>query len=159
MRSLNQWLVDYSLCHSHPRNRLIHHVCVPAIQFSLLGLLWLVELPLPGGLPHWLNNMATLLVVLAMIFYLMLSWRMAIGALLMSVAMLMVVHVLHQLGILFETSVVVFVIAWVGQFVGHMIEGKRPSFFEDVRFLLIGPLWVLSYAYAALRIPIDKGDR
>jgi uncharacterized membrane protein YGL010W len=49
-------------------------------------------------------------------------------------------------------SVSVFVIAWIGQFVGHKIEGKKPSFFDDLRFLLIGPLFVLGFLYRRLHI-------
>ena len=41
----------------------------------------------------------------------------------------------------------VFVLAWIGQFVGHMIEGRKPSFFEDVKFLLVGPAWLLGFIY------------
>jgi uncharacterized membrane protein YGL010W len=40
-----------------------------------------------------------------------------------------------------------FVVAWIGQFIGHKIEGKKPSFFKDVQFLLIGPAWLLSKVY------------
>ena len=47
-------------------------------------------------------------------------------------------------------STAIFVVAWIGQFVGHKIEGKKPSFFEDLRFLLIGPLFVLSFLYRRL---------
>jgi uncharacterized membrane protein YGL010W len=41
------------------------------------------------------------------------------------------------------SNIVIFVLAWIGQFVGHKIEGQKPSFLEDVQFLLIGPLWVV----------------
>ena len=43
----------------------------------------------------------------------------------------------------FKFYFVVFVVTWIGQFVGHKIEGKKPSFFEDLQFLLIGPAWVV----------------
>ncbi len=45
------------------------------------------------------------------------------------------------------TAAVVFVLAWIGQFVGHRIEGRKPSFLEDVKFLLVGPAWLLSFVY------------
>jgi uncharacterized membrane protein YGL010W len=51
---------------------------------------------------------------------------------------------------LWVTSLVIFVAAWIGQFIGHAIEGKRPSFFKDLQFLLIGPLWLLAAAYRRL---------
>jgi len=47
----------------------------------------------------------------------------------------------------------IFVIAWIGQFVGHAVEGRRPSFFKDLQFLLIGPLWLLAAAYRRFSLP------
>jgi uncharacterized membrane protein YGL010W len=38
----------------------------------------------------------------------------------------------------------VFVVAWIAQFVGHHIEGKRPSFLTDLAYLLIGPAWIVA---------------
>ncbi len=43
---------------------------------------------------------------------------------------------------LLTTSLAIFVIAWIGQFYGHKVEGKKPSFLKDLQFLLIGPAWV-----------------
>ena len=48
----------------------------------------------------------------------------------------------------------IFIIAWIGQFIGHKIEGKKPAFFKDLQFLLIGPLWLLSFIYKKLNIKI-----
>jgi uncharacterized membrane protein YGL010W len=47
---------------------------------------------------------------------------------------------------------VLFVLAWIGQFVGHAIEGKRPSFIKDLQFLLIGPMWLLADVYRRLGV-------
>jgi uncharacterized membrane protein YGL010W len=44
-------------------------------------------------------------------------------------------------------SVAIFIIAWIGQFYGHNIEGKKPSFLKDIQFLLIGPMWLMSFIY------------
>jgi uncharacterized membrane protein YGL010W len=54
---------------------------------------------------------------------------------------------------LWLTALVIFVIAWIGQFAGHALEGKRPSFFKDVQFLLIGPLWLVAAAYRRVGLP------
>ena len=43
-------------------------------------------------------------------------------------------------------------LAWIGQFIGHKIEGEKPSFFEDLQFLLIGPAWLLGAIYQKLGI-------
>jgi uncharacterized membrane protein YGL010W len=53
---------------------------------------------------------------------------------------------------MWSICVLAFVVAWIGQFIGHAIEGKRPSFFKDVQFLMIGPLWLLADVYRRLGI-------
>ena len=60
---------------------------------------------------------------------------------------------------LWQTCVAIFVVAWVGQFIGHAVEGKRPSFFKDLLFLLVGPLWLLAFVYRALGVPYRLGVR
>jgi uncharacterized membrane protein YGL010W len=156
MTGLAQWLEAYAICHQHPANRIIHHICVPSIQFSLLGLLWLVPLPVPDVWPYALANLASLVLMLAICYYFILSWRIAAGMLLMSLLMLLAIQLIHSTGYLFEVSLVVFILAWAGQFWGHHIEGKKPSFFDDLRFLLIGPLWVLAHLYQRLGINVDR---
>ena len=156
MRTLVQWLELYAVCHQHPANRRIHHVCVPTIQFSLLGLMWLVRLPVPDTWPYALSNLASLIVILAMSYYFILAWPIALGMLIMSLLMLVAIHFIFLSGYLFEVSLLLFIVAWAGQFWGHHIEGKKPSFFEDIRFLLIGPLWVLSHLYQTLGLSLDS---
>lgn len=53
---------------------------------------------------------------------------------------------------IFRLSLLIFVVAWIGQFVGHHIEGKKPSFVEDLQFLAVGPLWTLASAFRALGV-------
>jgi uncharacterized membrane protein YGL010W len=53
---------------------------------------------------------------------------------------------------LWITSIIIFALAWVGQFYGHAVEGKKPSFLKDVQFLMIGPAWVLAFLYRKLGI-------
>lgn len=139
-RRIDMLLARYAENHQHPRNELIHCMCVPAIVFSLLGLLWVVT-PL----------LAVLVAVASLLYYLTLSSSFAAGMLVMAGAMLLILSRLPIAAVL-PLSVVIFVVAWIGQFIGHKIEGKKPSFFEDLRFLLIGPLFVLSLWYRRWRI-------
>ena len=53
---------------------------------------------------------------------------------------------------LLYTSIIVFIFAWILQFLGHKIEGKKPSFFKDIQFLLIGPAWLLAFIYNSFKI-------
>ena len=87
----------------------------------------------------------------SLIYYLFLSPRFAFGMLLMAAAILALLQQLPQ-QMIWQISLVVFVVAWIGQFIGHHIEGKKPSFFEDIRFLLIGPLFVLGFVYRRLGV-------
>jgi uncharacterized membrane protein YGL010W len=139
-RSIDALLAKYSESHLNPVNEVIHFICVPVIVFTLLGLLWAIH---PG--------VALAAALASMLYYFSLSVPFAIGMLLMSGAMLALLYVLPP-ALVLPLSVSVFVIAWIGQFVGHKIEGKKPSFFEDLRFLLIGPLFVLGFLYRRLHI-------
>jgi uncharacterized membrane protein YGL010W len=139
-RQIDILLSKYSESHRHPTNEVIHMICVPTIVWTLIGLIWSVH-PLA----------AVAVVLLALIYYSMLSIPFMIGMFLMMAAMMAVLYALPASWVL-PLSIGVFVVAWIGQFIGHHIEGKRPSFFEDLRFLLIGPLFVLGFLYRRLRI-------
>jgi uncharacterized membrane protein YGL010W len=153
MRNIEQWLEEYNESHQHRTNKILHWVCVPLIVLSLFGLLWTVPLPVEIEILPFQLNWAIILLTLALIYYSILSIPLAIGMLLVVSTMLYMLHSLAQLQVpLWLLSVIVFVLAWIGQFIGHQIEGKRPSFFKDVQFLLIGPLWLLSFIYHKLDI-------
>ncbi|RJG07833.1 DUF962 domain-containing protein [Noviherbaspirillum cavernae] len=139
-RQINALLATYAESHRNATNEIIHFICIPAIVFSLLGLLWAAHPYLALGC-----------VIASLLYYLKLSVPFALGMLLMSGAMLWALSILPQ-GTIWQVSLAVFVVAWIGQFVGHKIEGKKPSFFDDLRFLLIGPLFVLSFLYRRLHI-------
>ena len=53
---------------------------------------------------------------------------------------------------LWQACLILFVVGWLFQFIGHKVEGKKPSFFEDLQFLLIGPAWLLAAIYRKLGI-------
>ena len=140
MRRVDALFERYGASHRHPRNEAIHWVCVPLITWSLLALLW------------WLSPAAAyLLIGMATLYYLALSFTLAIGML--SLAALMVLP-LTQLGdATLPVALVVFVAGWIGQFAGHRIGGRKPSCLEDARFLLVGPAGVLARLYRKLGIP------
>ncbi len=154
MRSVADWLGEYGESHVDPTNKLLHWVCVPLIVLALMGMLW--SIPVPGrftAVSSWLN-WATLIAVLALVYYASLSLRLTIGIAIAFAAMFAIVDALDGLAWpLWMTSLAIFVAAWIGQFIGHAIEGKRPSFFKDIQFLLIGPLWLLAALYRRLGIP------
>jgi uncharacterized membrane protein YGL010W len=154
MRSASEWLGEYGASHCHPTNKLLHWICVPPIVLSVMGFLW--SAPAPAAFAEfspWLN-WATLAASAAFIYYLALSPALALGALMAFAVLLALTGSLARLPWpLWVTSAVIFVLAWIGQFIGHAIEGRRPSFFKDLQFLLIGPLWLVAAAYRRLSVP------
>lgn len=154
MRTVNQWLSEYGESHQNPLNKRLHWICVPIIVLSLIGLLW--SLPVPGALREVspLLNWGTLLLLLAVLYYLAMSWSLAVGMAIAAAILISLVIALDRLPwSLWMSCLSLFVVAWIGQFIGHHYEGKRPSFFKDVQFLMIGPLWLLSFIYRRLGIP------
>ena len=90
---------------------------------------------------------------IAFIYYVVLSPKLALGMVLVVGAMVVTLYLIDQSPVpVWLASVIIFVGAWVGQFIGHNIEGKKPSFFKDVQFLMIGPMWLLSFVYRRLGI-------
>lgn len=141
MRALDEMLDEYNLSHRNDFNKRMHWICVPLIVFSLLGLLWSLQLPR-------LPNVAVVTVAAALIYYALLSVRLALGVLAVAAIMIGLIAWLEAARLpLALISAIIFVFAWAGQFVGHHVEGRRPSFFTDLRFLLIGPLWLLAFVY------------
>lgn len=150
MKKLEQWFIEYSRDHQNNINQIIHKIAVPAIVTSLYGLLWCV--PTPEWFPAFLN-WAVIALGGALLFYLHLSVSLALGMALfgmLQIAFFQWLTVAHTS--MWAIMAAIFLGGWLLQFVGHSIEGRRPSFFEDVRFLLIGPLWVLASFYRRVGI-------
>ena len=152
MNSVTQWLQEYGVSHRNPVNKLIHRICVPVIVFSLLGLLWLVPFP-DIHYSVFKLNICSLFLLLSLAYYFYLSACLAIGMLIYCAIMYVALYWLAgSTDHLLQIYTALFIIAWIGQFIGHSIEGKRPSFFRDIQFLMIGPLWLLSAVYRKLNI-------
>ncbi|MEM5538574.1 Mpo1-like protein [Olleya sp. AS48] len=146
MRTLQQWFDSYAVSHQNPTNISIHFICVPAIFFSVVGLF----MSIPSGflnniLPHPIiaNWAFVLLVITLVLFYFRLSVKVGIQMLLFSAFCLVLNYVIAQYVPLVYFSLALFIIAWIGQFYGHKVEGQKPSFIDDLQFLLVGPAWVM----------------
>jgi uncharacterized membrane protein YGL010W len=150
----DQWFSEYGESHQNRANKLIHWLCVPLIAACVVALLW--EIPTPQFMQQVpLLNWATLTVAASLVFYWRLSPTLAVGMLLFAATMIAGIVVYERLGAapLWQVAALAFVVAWIGQFIGHSIEGKKPSFLQDVQFLLIGPIWLLGFIYRKLGIP------
>jgi uncharacterized membrane protein YGL010W len=154
MRTVNEWLGEYGASHQNPINKILHWICVPPIVLAVMGLVW--SLPVPGAFSgiSALLNWATLVALAALVYYFALSPSLAVGLSIAFIVLLLITQGLARLPWpLWITSLTMFIVAWIGQFLGHALEGKRPSFFKDLQFLLIGPLWLLAAVYRKLSLP------
>jgi uncharacterized membrane protein YGL010W len=157
MRKIDQLLSEYGESHQNATNKTIHWICVPAIFFSIVAMI--ASIPsdvlrsILGDVP--MLSWASVILVLVMIYYVSLSIPLSIGMLIFSLACLAAINGLLSIfaAPLWLIALIIFVVAWIGQFYGHKIEGKKPSFFKDLQFLLIGPAWLMHFIYKKIGIP------
>ena len=141
MSVLTRLLESYEKNHQNPINEAIHIIAIPLIMFSILGMTAAFDIFLEY-----------ILVGIVIIYYLKLS---KIAALLMLVWLLIYLGLVILLKpYIIEISILLFAFGWILQFLGHFIEGKRPSFFEDIRYFLIGPLFVIQKVISKFGIKV-----
>jgi uncharacterized membrane protein YGL010W len=146
-------LAEYGESHQNKVNKRIHWICVPIIFFTIFGMIRTI--PMFSFLTEisFFLNWATLILLVTLIYYFLLSkalfgWFL-FWALFVAFGNELIAHYFGT-KILFFGSLSGFVIAWIGQFIGHHIEGKKPSFLKDLQFLLIGPAWLLNFLVKAV---------
>ncbi len=151
MKNLEAYIAEYSEAHQNKQNILIHKICVPLILFSLLGIM--KAFPVPESWPLWLD-WSVVFLISSFIYYGFFKNLRVIGALLLLITpMILVLELLRPK--FFILCLVIFILAWIGQFIGHKIEGKKPSFFKDLFFLFIGPIWTMNSFLAQIGIDLQ----
>ena len=153
-RRIDVLLAEYSESHQNPTNKTIHWIAVPVIAWSVIALLWALPIPAMFRATPYLN-WATIVCALAVVYYLTLSVPLAIGMAAFSALAIAIIRLVEKnVGVNLEwIAGALFVFAWVFQFAGHEVEGRKPSFFKDLQFLLIGPAWLMHFLYRRLGIP------
>ena len=161
MKSIEQWIGEYGESHQNSTNKAIHWICVPSIMLSLLALISIIPFPMNDFVLFSISEEKVLLnwtivfLLFSVIFYLRLSISITIGMLLIAIGMIASINWIEFFDpTIWRLSLSIFVVSWIGQFIGHKIEGKKPSFFEDLQFLLIGPAWLLSFIYKKIGIKL-----
>lgn len=152
-RTADDWFDAYGHSHQDPINKLVHWVCVPLITLTLLALLWSIPTGPLAEVAPWFN-LAWVLVAIAVVFYLRMSVVIALGMFVVTAVAIGLIVAWERFvpAPLWPTALALFVLAWIGQFIGHKIEGAKPSFLEDIQFLLVGPAWLLHFIYKKLGI-------
>jgi uncharacterized membrane protein YGL010W len=157
MRKIDLLLDEYGSSHQNHLNKSIHWICVPLIFFSIVGLLWSIpadylHTAMAGEAGRFIN-WGTIGLALALAYYVSLSIPLFFGMLFISIFFSLVCYFIDAAGVrLWLVCLIIFFLAWVGQFYGHKVEGKKPSFFKDLQFLLIGPAWLMSFIFKSLKV-------
>lgn len=142
-RSIRLLLEKYHQSHLNSVNQKIHYICVPLIYWSITALFWPVKIPVPFFAPN-LTNLSIIATITIHLYYLLKSFKVFIIMLSFTGLCLLINYWLeNHTNYFFSMALAVFCLAWIGQFIGHKIEGQKPSFFQDLQFLLIGPAWVI----------------
>lgn len=141
-QSINDLLNEYAQSHQNKTNKKIHYFCVPVIFWTITAMLWAVKIP-------YVENLAIVMTILVSIYYVSKDLIIAIQMIIFSMACLLLNNFIEAQGLpLLIIAIVLFAIAWIFQFIGHNIEGKKPSFFKDLQFLLIGPAWIVKELFS-----------
>ena len=154
MKSIDQWLSEYGESHQNPTNKMVHFVCVPIIFFTIVGLFY--SIPALFTISGYPITVAHIILIFVTIYYALLSVPLSIGMFLFGVLCLLACQAIQQAssGHLWLVSIVLFVLAWIAQFWGHNVEGKKPSFLKDVQYLMIGPAWIMSFLFKKIGLSV-----
>lgn len=150
MRKVDLLFAEYSKSHRNPTNKFIHWICVPLIFWTILGFTSLIPAP-HFCTPYFgcISIVSLIVILLITLFYIRLSFKITV---VMLAVMLFMEHFIYLTNISFgkQSWIVylsVFIITWIFQWIGHKIEGQKPSFLKDLQFLLIGPIWLLGFIF------------
>ena len=174
MSTIQHLFDEYSESHQNKTNKIIHWICIPLIFWSIISLLSLIPHDFMDVFKNdFLNDIMSwsiIVIFLGLIFYIRLSFNIFLGMLVFSSIVVLDIYYtmylfkLNKFWGLFDscnidgntfllyTSIIIFICAWILQFLGHKIEGKKPSFLKDIQFLLIGPAWLLAFIYNRFKI-------
>lgn len=155
MKKINSLLDQYGESHKNGTNKLIHWICVPAIFFSIVGLVSIIPFPWEINIYEGINlSWALFALILVLLYYVALSVPLSLGMLLFSIGCLFLCSQINGSNYSLWIYIGIFAVSWVFQFIGHNIEGKKPSFLQDIQFLLIGPAWLMHFILKKLNIPV-----
>jgi uncharacterized membrane protein YGL010W len=158
-RPIDILIDEYAGFHQKPANQYINYICIPLILFSILGFIWSIPFPHLGFLGSYNGyfNWASFLIAFAIYYYMK---RSPVLSYIMLIMIFAFTYIIIQLQawqkaggfILPQMCVVVFVMANIAQLIGYRIEGKKPTFMENFKFLLIEPIWLLSLGLKRFKI-------
>ena len=148
-KSIQQWLDEYGESHQNKTNKMIHWFCVPQIFLTVMAFVYAIPTPAAFAEISPYLNWASIVSVLVVGYYAILSLPLSLGMAAFTALCFYIVYAFNAAfpGFLLPVAGGYFVLLWIGQFYGHEVEGKKPSFFKDLQFLMIGPAWCMSFLY------------
>ncbi len=153
-RPVDVVLDEYNSFHTQPTNRLINYICIPLVSFGILAFVW--SIPFPHfdflGKYNGFINWASFLVAGIIYYYLRLSPLMSYAILFVLAIFSYLIVSLEKSFVLAQIGLVLFVVGNIGQLIGYRKEGKRPVFAQDLKFMAIAPMWLLSLLLKKLNL-------
>lgn len=141
MKTLEVHLSTYAEYHRDRRNIATHFVGIPMIALAVIIALSKPALDIAGVSvsAFWL------VYALTCIFYIRLDLK--LGVLMSALMLLGGLLGFYIAEFSSRTWLIVwltlFIVGWIIQFVGHIYEGKKPAFVDDIVGLIVGPLFVV----------------
>lgn len=163
MSALAQSLARYGEYHRNRRNVTTHLVGIPMIVLAVVVLLSRPLFAFSG----FATTPAMIASLLAALWYLRLDRRFGI-------VMALLLALLQLVGLELAAlptaqwlgwGIGLFVVGWIFQFIGHGFEGRKPAFVDDLKSLLVGPLFVVAEVAfmlglcKALQAEIEQGGK
>ncbi|MGF7079814.1 DUF962 domain-containing protein [Mucilaginibacter sp. UYCu711] len=157
-RPIDLIIDQYDSFHQKPANRIINYICVPVIVFSVVGFVW--SLPFPQlkflGVYNSYLNWASFLIAFIIYYYQRLSPLLSYIMLLLLFVLIFGIVQLQAFDgkgyLLPQVCIFLFIVANIFQFIGYRIEGRKPTFADEFKFMLTAPVWLLSLVLKKFKI-------
>lgn len=157
-RPIDLIIDQYDSFHQKPANRIINYICVSLIVFSVVGFVWSLPFPQLKFLGPYISflNWGSFLIAFTIYYYMKLS---PILSYIMLLLLFGLVYIIIQIqgaeksgALLPQICVFIFVMANIAQFIGYRVEGKKPTFADEFKFMLTAPVWLLGLILKKLNI-------
>lgn len=157
MLTLKQQMQSYGAYHRDPRNKLTHFFGVPLVTFSLFVFLGWFRFVHPEVLPI---TVATLFYIGVTIYYFRLDWTIAVVQLPFTLTLLFIADWVakQSMGLSFSVFLTTFVLGWIIQIVGHVLEGKRPALADNILQIFNAPVFLTVEALALMGFRKDLAE-
>ena len=151
---MDKWLSDFDANH---RNIINASIYWPSTLLLLIGIVCLFScLPIPHEFIEIspILNWGSLLLLVAIVYYCIISIPLAIGMLpFISIIFVLQVYLQNMTEYALIISILLTIASVVGICTGYYKEERLKLVLKDIQLVIIAPLWLLSLTYRRLGIP------